>query len=152
MRRAASPFLHREPRVSGLRERIGRRHGTGYLLAKEHSAEDAMRTFSVSIWEGVESTYAVHVSRIGEQRTKRVLQGHLSRCMFEPGALRAGKSVRWVADQRGHADLALTLRVYAHAMRKEKNDLSFAEFGSSSKWLETALSGSDAKSQVFGIA
>jgi hypothetical protein len=56
-----------------------------------------------------------------------------------------------VADQLGHADPALTLRVYAHAMREEENDLSFAEFGSSSKWLETALSGSEAKSQVLGI-
>src|SRR5262245_29169246 len=39
------------------------------------------------------------------------------------------KSVRWVADQLGHADPALTLRVYAHAMREEETDLSFAEFG-----------------------
>jgi len=37
--------------------------------------------------------------------------------------------VRWVADQLGHADPALTLRVYAHAMREEEPDLSFAEFG-----------------------
>ena len=29
----------------------------------------------------------------------------------------------------GHADPALTLRVYAHAMRDEETDLSFAEFG-----------------------
>jgi hypothetical protein len=29
----------------------------------------------------------------------------------------------------GHADPALTLRVYAHAMRNEETDLSFAEFG-----------------------
>jgi hypothetical protein len=33
-----------------------------------------------------------------------------------------------VADQLGHADLALTLRVYAHAMREEESDLSFANF------------------------
>ena len=44
-------------------------------------------------------------------------------------ALQAGKSVRWVADQLGHADPAFTLRVYAHAMREEETDLSFAEFG-----------------------
>ena len=37
--------------------------------------------------------------------------------------------MRWVADQLGHADPALTLRVYAHAMREEEPDLSFAEFG-----------------------
>ena len=28
-----------------------------------------------------------------------------------------------------HADAALRLRVYAHAMREEEQDLSFAEFG-----------------------
>ena len=33
------------------------------------------------------------------------------------------------ADQLGHSDPALTLRVYAHAMRNEETDLSFAEFG-----------------------
>ena len=44
-------------------------------------------------------------------------------------ALAAGKSIRWVADQLGHADPALTLRVYAHALRNEETDLSFADFG-----------------------
>ncbi len=43
-------------------------------------------------------------------------------------ALDAGRSVRWVADALGHADPALTLRVYAHAMPDEERDLSFAEF------------------------
>ena len=43
--------------------------------------------------------------------------------------LGAGKSIKWVADQLGHADPALTLRVYAHAMKEEERDLSFAEFG-----------------------
>jgi len=28
----------------------------------------------------------------------------------------------------GHADPALTLRVYAHALREEETDLSFADF------------------------
>ena len=35
-----------------------------------------------------------------------------------------------MADVLGHADPALTLRVYAHAMRGEEEDLSFAEYGS----------------------
>ena len=52
--------------------------------------------------------------------------------MSAPGlsriALRAGKSVRWVADVLGHADPSLTLRVYAHALREEENDLSFLDF------------------------
>jgi len=30
---------------------------------------------------------------------------------------------------QGHAEPALTLRVYAHAMRNEETELSFAEFG-----------------------
>jgi len=35
--------------------------------------------------------------------------------------------VRWVAQQLGHQDPAFTLRVYAHAVREEESDLSFAE-------------------------
>jgi hypothetical protein len=35
--------------------------------------------------------------------------------------------VRWVAAQLGHSDPALTLRVYAHAMREEESDLAFAD-------------------------
>ena len=37
--------------------------------------------------------------------------------------------MKWVADQLGHADPALTLRVYAHAMKSEERDLSFLDFG-----------------------
>ena len=44
-------------------------------------------------------------------------------------ALESGKNIRWVADQLGHADPALTLRVYSHVMKSEERDLSFAEFG-----------------------
>ena len=38
--------------------------------------------------------------------------------------------MRWVADVLGHADPALTLRVYAHAMPAEHGDLAFADFAS----------------------
>jgi hypothetical protein len=41
--------------------------------------------------------------------------------------------VRWVADQLGHADPALTRRVYAHAIQDEESDLSFANFGDSKR-------------------
>ncbi len=41
--------------------------------------------------------------------------------------------MRWVADQLGHADPALTLRVYAHAIQDEESDLSFANFGGSKR-------------------
>ena len=43
-------------------------------------------------------------------------------------ALHAGKSIRWVADQLGHAKPELTLRVYGHAIRSQEEDLSFADF------------------------
>ena len=33
-----------------------------------------------------------------------------------------------MADQVGHADPAFTLRTYAHALREEEIDLSFADF------------------------
>jgi len=42
--------------------------------------------------------------------------------------LASGKSIRWVADQLGHADPAFTLRTYAHALREEEIDLSFADY------------------------
>jgi integrase len=63
----------------------------------------------------------------------RPLKLHAARHTWATRALGAGKSVRWVADQLGHADPALTLRVYAHAMREEETDLSFAEFGGSKR-------------------
>lgn len=59
----------------------------------------------------------------------RPLELHCTRPTWATFALEAGRSVRWVADVRGHADPALTLRVYAHAMRAEEGDLSFADFG-----------------------
>jgi hypothetical protein len=48
-----------------------------------------------------------------------------------------GRNIRWVADQLGHSDPALTLCIYAHAMRNEETDLSFAEFGDPKRPLET---------------
>ncbi len=48
-------------------------------------------------------------------------------------ALESGKSIRWVADQLGHSDPALTLRVYAHVLPEEELDLSFAYFGGSER-------------------
>jgi hypothetical protein len=37
--------------------------------------------------------------------------------------------VRWVAAQLGHADPALTIRVYAHSLPSEEADLSHLDFG-----------------------
>ncbi len=56
-----------------------------------------------------------------------------ARHTWATAALGAGKSIRWVADQLGHSDPALTLRVYAHGMREEETDLSFADFGGSER-------------------
>ncbi len=47
----------------------------------------------------------------------RPLKLHCTRHTWATMASAAGKSVRWIADQLGHADPVLTLRVYAHAMR-----------------------------------
>ena len=54
----------------------------------------------------------------------RPLKLHCARHTWARMALHAGKSVRWVADQLGHSDPALTLRVYAHAMREISIDYS----------------------------
>jgi hypothetical protein len=59
-------------------------------------------------------------------------------------ALASGKSVRWVADQLGHASPALTLRVYAHALREEEGNLSFADFGGAGRrYTALAVEGDD---------
>jgi len=67
--------------------------------------------------------------RRAQKKGVRPLKLHTTRHTWATFALHAGKSVRWVADQLGHADPALTLRTYAHALREEETDLSFAEFG-----------------------
>ena len=58
----------------------------------------------------------------------RPLRMHDARHTWATLALDAGKNLRWLSDQIGHADPALTLRVYAHALREEESDLSFADF------------------------
>jgi integrase len=68
------------------------------------------------------------VRRRAQKQGVRPLKLHCTRHTWASLALQAGKSIRWLADQLGHADPAFTLRVYAHAMREEETDLSFAEF------------------------
>ena len=70
----------------------------------------------------------LRVRRRAHKQGVRPLKLHCTRHTWATMALQAGKSVRWVADALGHADPALTLRVYAHAMADEERDLSFAEF------------------------
>ena len=43
-------------------------------------------------------------------------------------ALRAGKSIRWIAEQLGHWDPAITLRIYAQVLPDEGEDLGFLDF------------------------
>ena len=69
------------------------------------------------------------VRRRAQKQGVRLLRLHAARHTFATLALQAGKSVRWVADQLGHADPALTLRVYAHSLASEGGDLAFTDFG-----------------------
>jgi len=71
------------------------------------------------------------VRRKAQAKGVRPLRLHDARHTYASLALAAGKSVRWVAQQLGHANPELTLRVYAHAMREEESDLSFLDFGAS---------------------
>ncbi len=63
-----------------------------------------------------------------QPRGVRPLRLHDARHTFASLALASGKSVRWVASQLGHTSPELTLRVYAHALREEEQDLSFLDF------------------------
>ena len=81
-----------------------------------------------------------HFSRVWERLRRRAqregvrpFKMHATRHTWASFALEAGKSVRWVADQLGHADPALTLLTYAHSLRESELDLTFAEFGGSER-------------------
>ncbi len=72
------------------------------------------------------------VRRKAQAKGVRALKMHCARHTWASLALASGKSVRWVAEQLGHADPSLTLRVYAHVIPDEETDLSFLSFGSAS--------------------
>jgi len=67
--------------------------------------------------------------RRAQKHGVRPLRLHDARHTFASLALAAGRSIRWVAEQLGHANPELTLRVYAHALPIEESDLAFADFG-----------------------
>jgi len=63
----------------------------------------------------------------------RPLRLHCARHTWASLAVASGKSIPWVADQLGHADPALTLRVYAHVIPNDEPNLSFLDFGGSGR-------------------
>jgi len=69
--------------------------------------------------------------RKAQKAGARPLRVHDARHTLASLTLAAGKRVRWVTSQLGHANPELTLRVYAHALREEETDLSFLDFGGS---------------------
>lgn len=68
------------------------------------------------------------VRRRAQKQGVRPLKLHCARHTYASRALAAGKSVRWVAEQLGHANPELTLRTYAHVLPDREEDLSFADF------------------------
>ena len=68
--------------------------------------------------------------RLAQKRGVRPLRLHDCRHTYATLALEAGRSLRFAAEQLGHANPALTLRQYAHALPLESGDLEFADFDS----------------------
>jgi len=81
----------------------------------------------------------VRVRRRAQAFGVRPLRLHDARHTWATFALLSGKNIRWVSEQLGHADPAFTLRVYAHVLREDEVDLSFADFSSAGR-PETARS------------
>ena len=80
--------------------------------------------------------------RVATTRGVRRLRLHDLRHSFASHALEAGKSIRWVSEVLGHANPELTLRVYAHVLRDEEEDLSFLDFeGAAERRQQTATNG-----------
>ena len=63
----------------------------------------------------------------------RPLKFHAARHTYATLAVESGRSIRFVAEQLGHANPALTLRVYARAMPSEPGHVAFANFPSVTK-------------------
>ena len=68
------------------------------------------------------------VRRRAQKAGVRPLKLHAARHTYATLALASGKSLRWVADQLGHSSPMMTLKTYAHVLREEEADLSFADF------------------------
>jgi hypothetical protein len=73
------------------------------------------------------------VRRRAQKDGVRPLKLHAARHTYATLALESGRSIRFVAERLGHANPALTLRVYVHAMPAEPGDVAFADFPSVTK-------------------
>jgi len=73
------------------------------------------------------------VRRRAQKEGVRPFKLHAARHTFASLALAAGRSIRWVADQLGHANAELTLRTYSHSLPVDEADLAFADFGASAR-------------------
>jgi len=82
----------------------------------------------------------------------RLFKLHAARYTYASLALASRKSVRGTADQLGHASPMLTLKTYAHAMKEEEADLSFADFGSPGRPYATPAFDARVASPVFCTA
>ena len=69
------------------------------------------------------------VQRRAQKQGVRPLPFHSTRHTYATFAIDAGRSIRWVSEQLGHADPAMTLRAYAHVLPRRDEDVSFADFG-----------------------
>jgi len=120
-RSCADPIAHRLAQAS-----TGDHHVDSSRLQTPPECHSAVGEFTaIRVARGKALANSVRAQALGV----RPLRLHCTRHTWASLALASGKSVRWVAEQLGHADPALTLRVYAHAMREEESDLSFLEFG-----------------------
>lgn len=99
-------------------------NGVGQLIARAARREDP-EVAIVDAWTRDEAEALRRAQTLGVRPLKLHAGGHT----FATLALEAGRSIRLVAEQLGHANPALTLRVYAHAVPVEGGDLSFADFG-----------------------
>src|SRR5262249_2785663 len=82
----------------------------------------------------------------------RPLKFHAARHTYASLALASGKSVRWTAEQLGHSSPMLTLKTYAHAMKSEEADLSFADFGAPGRPLAAPQSPEQDQDERPGLA
>ncbi|MCH7869940.1 MAG: tyrosine-type recombinase/integrase [Myxococcales bacterium] len=83
----------------------------------------------------------------------RQLRLHDARHTFASLALASGKSVKWISNQLGHANPEVTLRIYAHQIPEEDNDLSFLDFGGTKRHPRgTNTSASTRQSKAIGAS